>query len=142
MSTLPFLTGIQQAGIGVADLDVSWKWYRRVFQMRVPVFDDAGTAELMTRYTNGIPERRRAVLALNMAGGGGFEIWQYTSRLPVPPVNPPRLGDLGIYALKMILFKIGNNCGSIIATNTYHNGHTTIHFIHRAIKYFNFFFLT
>ncbi|MFY8198735.1 MAG: VOC family protein, partial [Bacteroidia bacterium] len=75
MSTLPFLTGIQQAGIGVADLDVSWKWYRRVFQMRVPVFDDAGTAELMTRYTNGIPERRRAVLALNMAGGGGFEIW-------------------------------------------------------------------
>ena len=101
MSTLPFLTGIQQAGIGVADLDVSWKWYRRVFQMRVPVFDDAGVAELMTMYTNGIPERRRAVLALNMAGGGGFEIWQYTSRLPVPPANPPRLGDLGIYALKM-----------------------------------------
>ena len=60
MSTLPFLTCIQQAGIGVADLDVSWKWYRRVFNMRVPVFDDAGTAELMTRYTNGIPERRRA----------------------------------------------------------------------------------
>ncbi|MEY3574729.1 MAG: hypothetical protein RLZZ617_1327 [Bacteroidota bacterium] len=101
MSTLPYLTGIQQAGIGVADLDVSWKWYRKVFDMRVPVFDDAGTAELMTRYTNGIPEERRAVLALNMAGGGGFEIWQYTNRLPVAPAQAPRLGDLGIYALKI-----------------------------------------
>ncbi len=101
MSTLPYLTGIQQAGIGVADLEVSWKWYRRVFGMNVPVFDDTGVAELMTRYTAGIPQKRRAVLALNMAGGGGFEIWQYLDKLPKPPSSPPKLGDLGLNALKI-----------------------------------------
>jgi len=101
MSTLPYLTGIQQAGIGVADLEVSWKWYRRVFGMNVPVFDDTGVADLMTRYTAGIPQKRRAVLALNMAGGGGFEIWQYLDKLPKPPSSPPKLGDLGLNALKI-----------------------------------------
>ena len=33
--------------------------------------------------------RRHAVLAINIQGGGGFEIWQFTDRQPQPP-NPPR----------------------------------------------------
>jgi len=101
MNTLPLLTGIQQIGIGIPDVDAAWKWYRAAFDMNVSVFDDAAEAPLMTRYTNGIVEKRRAALALNMAGGGGFEIWQYTSKEPVPVGFDIRIGDLGLYAAKM-----------------------------------------
>ncbi|MFN3529101.1 MAG: VOC family protein [Bacteroidia bacterium] len=101
MNTLPFITGIQQIGIGIPNVDEAWKWYRDVFGMNVSVFDDAAEAALMTRYTNGVVESRRAALALNMAGGGGFEIWQYTSKTPVPVDFDIRIGDLGIYAAKM-----------------------------------------
>lgn len=92
------ITGIQQIGVGIPDVDAAWKWYRQVFGMRVSVFDDAAEARLMTRYTNGRVESRRAALALNMQGGGGFEIWQYTSKQPVMPSFTPEAGDLGIYA--------------------------------------------
>ncbi|TVQ05120.1 MAG: VOC family protein, partial [Balneolaceae bacterium] len=34
------VTGIQQVGIGVSDIDSAWKWYRTIFGTDVPVFDD------------------------------------------------------------------------------------------------------
>jgi catechol 2,3-dioxygenase-like lactoylglutathione lyase family enzyme len=92
------ISGIQQIGIGVADMTTAWEWYRRAFGMDVPVFQEAAEAPLMTRYTAGKVQSRNAVLAINMSGGGGFEIWQYTSRTPVAPTNAPRLGDYGIFA--------------------------------------------
>jgi catechol 2,3-dioxygenase-like lactoylglutathione lyase family enzyme len=101
MSKIPFITGIQQIGIGTPTLDKAWDWYIQVFGMDVQVFDDAAEAALMTRYTNNKVEKRRAALALNMAGGGGFEIWQYTSKVPQPANFQIALGDLGIYAAKM-----------------------------------------
>lgn len=101
MSKIPFITGIQQIGIGTPTLDKAWDWYMQVFGMDVQVFDDAAEAALMTRYTNNKIEKRRAALALNMAGGGGFEIWQYTSKVPQPANFQIALGDLGIYAAKM-----------------------------------------
>ena len=36
-----------------------------------------------------------------MKGGGGFEIWQYTSRVPQPPAFQPQLGDLGTFVARM-----------------------------------------
>ncbi len=95
------ITGIQQIGIGVTDLDVAWKWYRMMFGTDVPVFDDIAAAELMTRYTGNEIHTRRAVLALNMNGGGGFEIWQYKSRKPEFCKFKHSFGDLGINAVKM-----------------------------------------
>ena len=71
------INGIQQIGIGVKDVHKAWSWYRKAFSMDVPVFEDEATANLMTRYTNGIAESRHAVLALKMQGGGGFEIWRF-----------------------------------------------------------------
>ena len=35
-----------------------------------------------------------------MQGGGGLEIWQYTSRTPEPPAQPLLIGDLGINIAK------------------------------------------
>ncbi|WP_026952691.1 VOC family protein [Algoriphagus mannitolivorans] len=95
------LNGIQQIGIGVEDLESSWKWYRKAFGMDVPIFQDKAEAILMKEYTGGEVYSRHAVLAMNMQGGGGFEIWQFTNRTPIPPINQVQWGDLGIFAVKI-----------------------------------------
>lgn len=96
-----FISGIQQVGIGVSDVKAAFTWYRRHFGMDVPVFEEAATAALMLPYTGGQPQARHAILALNMQGGGGMEIWQYTGRQPLPPVFQPQLGDLGLFIGKI-----------------------------------------
>lgn len=95
------ISGIQQIGIGIPDVYEAWKWYRKNFGFDVPVFDDPGTATLMLPYTGGKPQNRHAVLAINMGGGGGFEIWQYTSRTPQPAAFEIQAGDLGIFITKI-----------------------------------------
>lgn len=95
------ICGIQQLGIGNINTTEAWKWYRKNFGMDIPVFDEAAVADKMLRYTGGQPHKRRAILAINMQGGGGFEIWQYTERTPVPPNFELQLGDLGIFVGKI-----------------------------------------
>ncbi len=92
------ISGIQQLGIGVADMEAAWAWYRRFFGMDVPVFQEAAEAPYMTRYTGDKVQSRTATLAVNLQGGGGFEIWQYTSRDTRKPDFEVTLGDLGIFA--------------------------------------------
>ncbi len=69
--------------------------------MDVPIFTDTGTAPLMARYTGNAVHTRSATLAMSLAGGGGFEVWQYESRTPQAPPKPTKLGDLGILAARM-----------------------------------------
>ncbi len=95
------ICGIQQVGIGTDNLHRDWKWYRRAFGMNIRVFEDAAEAPLMINYTGGEVQKRVAALALNMRGGGGFEIWQYTSRKPQPATFTPEIGDYGFLAVKM-----------------------------------------
>lgn len=95
------VSGIQQIGVGVRDAEAAFTWYRKHFGLDVPVFKDAARANLMTRYTSGKAEDRYAILAVNMAGGGGLEIWQYTSKVSVKPSFQPVLGDTGIFAAKI-----------------------------------------
>jgi catechol 2,3-dioxygenase-like lactoylglutathione lyase family enzyme len=95
------ICGIQQVGIGTDDLHRDWKWYRAVFGMDIRIFEDAAEAPLMTHYTGGEVHKRVAALAMNMQGGGGFEIWQYASRIPQPAAFKLDLSDLGILAIKM-----------------------------------------
>lgn len=90
------ISGIQQIGIGIPDVHKATDWYREHFGMDIKVFEDEATAELMLPYTGGKPHDRTAILTLNMKGGGGFEIWQYTSREPQPADFDILLGDLGI----------------------------------------------
>ena len=68
------INGIQQLGVGVEDVQEAWEWYRKHFSMDICMFDDEAVAELMLAHTDGKPRARHAVLALNMRGGGGFEI--------------------------------------------------------------------
>lgn len=95
------ISGIQQIGIGVKNVEEAWKWYRDQFGMDCRVFEDVAEAKLMLPYTGGMPRSRHAVLALNLQSGGGFEIWQYKGREPLQIREEIRLGDLGIIACKM-----------------------------------------
>ena len=97
----PIISGIQQMGIGMPNVYEAWKWYRQAFGMDIPVFDEAATAALMLPYTGNEPRDRHAVLAINANGGGGFEIWQYVSRVPVAADFELQIGDLGLFAAKI-----------------------------------------
>jgi catechol 2,3-dioxygenase-like lactoylglutathione lyase family enzyme len=90
------INGIQQLGVGVENLNEAWKWYREHFSMDILMFEEEAVAELMLPHTGGKPRARHAVLALNMRGGGGFEIWQHTGKKPRLPGFEIQLGDLGI----------------------------------------------
>lgn len=94
------ISGIQQVGIGVQNVPDAWKWYRQVLGFDVPVFDEKAEAPLMIPYTGGEVHQRHAVLAINMAGGGGLEIWSFTSRKSEPANFKIELGDLGINAIR------------------------------------------
>jgi catechol 2,3-dioxygenase-like lactoylglutathione lyase family enzyme len=93
------INGIQQIGIGVTNTKNVFNWYREHLGFNILLFSDEATANLMTRYTQGEPQRRDAYLSLNMKGGGGLEIWQFKDRVPNPPKEPILLGDLGINAM-------------------------------------------
>jgi catechol 2,3-dioxygenase-like lactoylglutathione lyase family enzyme len=95
------IAGIQQVGIGVANMREAWKWYKNQFGTDIRIFEDEAIAGLMLPYTDGKPRKRLAALAINMQGGGGFEIWQYKDRTPQPPSSQVHLGDYGIFAVKI-----------------------------------------
>lgn len=95
------INGIQQIGIGVPNAKEVFNWYRKYLGYDILIFEDESTADLMTRYTDGWAQDRYALLALNMIGGGGLEIWQFKSRKPQPPKIALTLGDLGINAMKI-----------------------------------------
>lgn len=95
------ISGIQQIGIGIPDVHQAWTWYRKHFGMDIPIFEEAAEAALMLPYTGGEPRSRHAVLAINLQGGGGMEIWQYTSRTPQAAKVEAQLGDLGIFMTRI-----------------------------------------
>ena len=95
------ISGIQQIGIGVSNADEAWAWYRKYFGMDIPIFAEAAEAALMLPYTGGAPRKRYAILAINLQGGGGFEIWEYKSRTPQAAAFELQLGDLGLFCAKI-----------------------------------------
>jgi catechol 2,3-dioxygenase-like lactoylglutathione lyase family enzyme len=96
---MTFISGIQQVGIGCTDASKTFTWLRKTFGLNVKIFDDEAKAGLMTRYTGDEVHARRAILAMNMNGGGGAEIWQFTSRTPIAG-KKVNWGDYGINAVK------------------------------------------
>jgi len=95
------ISGIQQMGIGVVNVEEAWKWYIDQFGMDCRIFDDNAPAKLMLPYTGGMPRNKHAILAMNLQSGGGFEIWQHTEREPVKIKEEIKIGDLGIIACKI-----------------------------------------
>ncbi len=95
------ICGIQQVGIGVNDFVDAWQWYYDHFGFEIKIVDDEGVAERMLPYTGGKPQPRRSGIAVNIRGGGGFEIWQPKGRELNYLKEPVRLGDLGILVAKV-----------------------------------------
>ncbi|GMN09268.1 hypothetical protein MTsPCn9_02760 [Croceitalea sp. MTPC9] len=95
------VNGIQQIGIGVTNAKEVFNWYKNHFGFDILVFEDTSEAALMTQYTADQVMSRYALLAMNMKGGGGLEIWQFKDRTPKPQITDFKLGDLGINMMKL-----------------------------------------
>lgn len=95
------ISGIQQIGIGTIDFRKSWNWFIDMFGVDIRILEDDTVAERMLPYTGGVPQKRHACIAVNLQGGGGFEIWQYSDRKPEPCPFTIAVGDLGIFAAKL-----------------------------------------
>ena len=95
------ICGIQQVGIGVSNFVEAWKWYYDQFGYEIKIVDDEGVAERMLPYTGGKPQPRRSGIAVNIRGGGGFEIWEPKGRALNYLKEPVKLGDLGILVAKI-----------------------------------------
>lgn len=95
------ISGIQQVGVGCVCFEEAWKWYIENFGMDVRILEDDTVAEKMLPYTGNVPQKRHACIAVNLQGGGGFEIWQYSERKPMPIPFDVECGDLGIFAAKI-----------------------------------------
>jgi catechol 2,3-dioxygenase-like lactoylglutathione lyase family enzyme len=95
------ISGIQQIGTGTVDFRKSWNWYIEMFGIDVKILEDDTVADRMLPYTGGMPHQRHACIAVNLQGGGGFEIWQYSKRKPEPCPFTISAGDLGIFAAKL-----------------------------------------
>ncbi|MDD5186316.1 MAG: VOC family protein, partial [Paludibacter sp.] len=95
------ISGIQQVGIGVEDFKTAWKYYINTFNMDVKILEDDTLAERMLPYTGNKAQKRHAAIVINMQGGSGFEIWQYSERKPQKIDFDIQFADLGICVAKM-----------------------------------------
>lgn len=95
------ISGIQQVGIGNTNVHEAFNWYRKNFGMDIPMLDEDSEATQMLPYTGGMGHKRHAILAINLKGGGGFEIWQYKSRTPQSCAFNVEIADLGFTCAKM-----------------------------------------
>lgn len=93
--------GIQQMGVGVDDAEKGFQWYATRLGADACIFDDGNEATYMAKYMGGEPRQKRAILAMNLQGGSGYEIWQHTGRTPLKLEGGFDFGDLGINIAKI-----------------------------------------
>ncbi len=91
------VNGIQHIGVGNADLEGTWKWYRKFFGTDISMFDSVAEAPLMNVYTKGKPINKHAAMILNLQGGCAMELVEPKSFKARKPDFIPQLGDIGIY---------------------------------------------
>ncbi len=95
------ITGIQQVGVGTTSVNSSWRWFSKMFGVDICILEDDTVAERMLPYTGNQPQKRHAAIAVNLQGGGGLEIWQYSQRKPQPADFQIQVGDLGVFCTKI-----------------------------------------
>lgn len=95
------ISAIQQIGVGTTDFRKSWDWYIRMFGFDIKILEDDTVAERMLPYTGSKAQKRHACIAVNLQGGGGLEIWQYSERTPQPAAFDITTADTGVFAAKV-----------------------------------------
>lgn len=95
------ISAIQQIGVGTMDFRRSWDWYIDTLGFDVKILEDDTVAERMLPYTGNQAQKRHACIAVNMQGGSGLEIWQYSERKPQPCAFDIMVADTGVFAAKI-----------------------------------------
>src|ERR1035437_8509954 len=95
------ISGIRDIGVTGVQTCALPIYYINTFNMDVKILEDDTVAELMLPYTGNKPQKRHASIVINMQGGSGFEIWQYSERTPQKIGFDLHVGDLGICIVKM-----------------------------------------
>jgi len=93
------INALQHIGIGVADLERSWEFYRKL-GFDVPMTTDKSYIPRLAPLTGGNYERR-VVFAGNLLGGAAIEIFQFTSTNPQPLSKHWKWGDPGISSIAL-----------------------------------------
>jgi catechol 2,3-dioxygenase-like lactoylglutathione lyase family enzyme len=89
--------GIQHLGVGVANHENAWKWYRKFFGMDIPFFNAEAPAPLMDIYTDNETITKRAAMVMNLKGGCAMEVVCPTSFQATKADKEFQLGDFGIF---------------------------------------------
>lgn len=98
----PFtISSIQQIGVGTENFRKSWDWYIDKLGFDIKILEDDTVAQRMLPYTGGKSQKRHACIAINLQGGGGLEIWQYSERKPKRIEFNISIADLGIFMAKI-----------------------------------------
>ncbi len=98
MSTQYVIGGIQQIGVGLRNMKRMDEFFASALDFDITMFDEKGSAGLMSRYTGGTAWQRHAKLRINTNGGGGIELWKFINRTPTRAEFAPSLKSRGILA--------------------------------------------
>lgn len=91
------INSIQHVGVGVPDLESTWKWYRKIFGLDIALFQATADAPLMDIYTRNKTLKKTAAMVLNLQGGCAMELIQPVSETCTKPDAEILLGDYGIF---------------------------------------------
>lgn len=95
------IRGLQQIGIGVKNADESFYWYKKHLGADIKVIDKTGKSEIVSSHSAQKGWDRRTVMAINLQGGGGLEMWQHLSKESKSASADFLLGDIGINVCKI-----------------------------------------
>jgi len=106
------INGIQHIGIGVTDRDKAFLFYNDALGFSVPMSRHSGNCKGVLPLIKK-DEERKVVIALNSHGGGLVEIFQYTSKKPVPRPKEVDFSYNGCLFFGLKVKNVGKSLGII-----------------------------
>jgi catechol 2,3-dioxygenase-like lactoylglutathione lyase family enzyme len=106
------INGIQHIGIGVTDRDKAFLFYNNALGFSVPMSRHSGNCKGVLPLIKK-DEERKVVIALNSHGGGLVEIFQYTSKKPVPRPKEVDFSYNGCLFFGLKVKNVGKSLGII-----------------------------
>lgn len=105
---------LMNVALGTSDAEKMFRFLKDAFYFDALISDQTGEQEAMAAYTAGTTMRRRAMMVVNMQGGGLFEILQPLDTPAIPLPRPLQFGDLGINTVKIGSYNINKSYGRLL----------------------------
>jgi len=99
------ITAFQHVGMGVHDAGSTYEFYRKLMGFRIKLSDQTSYLEEMEPIVGALVEMR-AIMAMNVAGGGAIELIEHTSTKPIEPAEPVQWGDIGYLEVGLKAFHL------------------------------------